>query len=150
MSCQSNQSTAQNASVNAAEKTLNNDIDGIAFLIFNITKDKVNDKSEVSFIKNIKTEGALKSNLNELINSDNTLTIEIFRNGVLDQNIVINHPLYKNIEYTTANKTFSRKEIIIDQAEFSIRIPNKDSKATIKIFETLKNNTKKELNTFNL
>jgi hypothetical protein len=150
MSCQSNQGTTQNTSVNTAEKTSSQDIDGIAFLIFKINKNKTNNKTVVSFIKNIKTEGALKGNLNELINSDNTLIIEIFRNGVLDQNIVINHPLYKNVEYTTANKTFLRKEITIDEAEFSIRITNKASKTTIKIFEILKNNTKKELNTFNL
>jgi hypothetical protein len=125
-------------------------IDGIVFLTFKINKDPNNNTNKISHIGTIKTEGTLKNNSIEPVNSQNTLNIEIFINGILDQNIVINHPLYKSLEYLNENKSFSRKEVELDEAEFSIRITNKTSEKTIIISETLRNKTKKEKYKFKL
>jgi hypothetical protein len=127
-----------------------NVIDGIAFLTFKINKDPKNIANKVTYIKTIKTKGTLKSNAIEPVNSENTLNIEIFINDKLDQTITIEHPLYKSLEYLNENKSFSRKEVVIDEAEFTVRITNKTSEKLIKISENLKSKTKKELATFKL
>jgi hypothetical protein len=147
LGCHSNQMAIQKATANSDKKITT---DGIVFLIFKIIKDKNSDKNKIEYIKNIKTSGSLKNNYTESINSDNILTIEIYRNDILDQNISINHPLYKNIEYLNEDNTFARKEVISEEEEFSIRISNRNSKTIIKISETLKNNKKQQLTTLKL
>jgi hypothetical protein len=159
LGCSSHQTTTQNTPEVSIEKEAKEmfivketkeENDGIVFLFFKIMHDKTHDENKVTYIKNIATEGKLKNNIEQEIHAESTLTINVFRNEILDQTITIDHPLCRNMEYLTENKTFARKEVVLEEAEFSIRIPNKNAETIIKISETTKNNKNKLLNNFKL
>ena len=119
--------------------------DSICFLVFNINKDSTLNKSNINLISKIKTEGKIKSENQDNINSDNYLTIEVFEAGKLINTITINHPLYKNIEYVDDNNELKSKYIELEKNDFFIRLQQNAASTKIRISESLKNKEKQEL-----
>jgi hypothetical protein len=127
------------------ESTIQNyNENSIYFLVFKISKDSLEEKSSIELVSTTKTIGKFKNDNLDHIDSDNFLTFELFEKDQLVKTIVLEHPLYKNVEYVEGN-TFATKSIELNTEEFFVRIQMKGNSNKIKVSETLKDSIKKEL-----
>jgi hypothetical protein len=120
----------------------------IVFAVLNIRKDSTTSKSTVELVNVIQTAGTIKTKKSDI--HENYLTIFLYNNSKLIDSMTIEHPLYKHVEYQDDKNTFSAKEIELDSADFFIRMQVERKSSEIRIFETLKNKSKEELNTIKL
>lgn len=130
-------------------KDLNTDVETIAFLVLRIRKDTVQGKNTIELVSLTKTAGKIKSDPQNHIDSENYLTLELYEQGKLINTMLIAHPLYKRVEYADGN-TLKSKSIELDKEEFFIRMQVKGDSGKIRVFETLKGTSKKELMTIKL
>lgn len=121
--------------------TLESDADGIAFLVFKMTKGSQSVKSDIKLLSKTQTTGKIK-NIADKPNSNNYLTIEVFDNNTLFQTVFVNHPLYKTVEYADENNKLASKNVTLDEAEFFVRLQTKSGRTKVRIYETLKNTNK--------
>ncbi len=125
------------------------DNNAIVFVILRIRKDSVEENNVIEFVSKTKIIGKIKNEYQSQVDSENFLTIDLYEQDKLIKTIVIAHPLYKNVEYLEGNSLVS-KSIELNTEEFFIRLQIKDNSNKIKISETLKNATSKELTTIKL
>jgi len=125
------------------------DNNAIVFVILRIRKDSVQEKNVIEFVSKTEIIGKIKNEYQSQVNSENFLTIDLYEQDKLIKTIAIAHPLYKNVEYLEGNSLVS-KSIELNTEEFFIRLQIKDKSNKIKISETLKNATSKELTTIKL
>jgi len=109
----------------------------------------VQEKNVIEFVSKTEIIGKIKNEYQSQVNSENFLTIDLYEQDKLIKTIAIAHPLYKNVEYLEGNSLVS-KSIELNTEEFFIRLQIKDKSNKIKISETLKNATSKELTTIKL
>lgn len=128
---------------------LQTDKSEIAFLVLRISKDSIQKKNVIEFVSKTKSEGKIKNNNQANLSYDNYLSIEVYEQGKLMNIIIIEHPLFKRIEYLDSN-TLTSKSIVLDKQEFFIRLQMKSESTQIKIYETLKNTAQTELTTIKL
>lgn len=126
------------------------DRDAILFLVFKISKDSVQDKKIIKLISNTESSGKLKPQAQLAADYENYLTIEVFEQKRLANTIIIEHPLYKNVEYVNDQGMLETKHVELDQAEFFIRFLMTGTPTTIRISESLKGNAIRELETISL
>jgi hypothetical protein len=117
----------------------------IVFLFFKINKDLDSKTNKVEFIKSVKSEGTIKNNIEKEIGSENYLTLEVYNGNTIVKTILMDHPLYKDFEYLDEKNNFQRKKVEVNSEEFSVRLQISGSNSSVKIYETLKMNPKKEL-----
>ena len=142
-SCGLTKSTESNSS------DIQYDNNAIVFVILRIRKDSVQEKNVIEFVSKTEIIGKIKNEYQSQVNSENFLTIDLYEQDKLIKTIAIAHPLYKNVEYLEGNSLVS-KSIELNTEEFFIRLQIKDKSNKIKISETLKNATSKELTTIKL
>ena len=117
----------------------------IVFLIFKINKNLDSNNNKIELIKTIKTDGVLKKDFETETNEDNFLTIELYNDNKIEKEIKIDHPLFKEIESFDDNNKIIKKSVVLDSAEFTIRLQIKNSNSNFRILESLKNKSIKEL-----
>lgn len=139
-SCLSKNNFVKNAT--PLEKSNENEI---VFLFLKISKDLDSKTNTIEFIKTVKSEGTIKNNFEKETSSENYLTLEVYNGNVLEKTILMDHPLYKDLEYLDEKNNFQRKKVEVNSEEFSVRLQISGSNSSIKIYETLKTNPKKEL-----
>jgi hypothetical protein len=120
----------------------------IVFAVLKIKKDSATAKTNVGLVSIIETAGTVKAKKHNLY--ENYLTIFLYNNSKLVDSLTIEHPLFKHVEYLDDMNSFRAKEIELDSAEFFIRMQLERNSSEIRIFETLKNKSKEELNTIKL
>lgn len=120
----------------------NNEPNVISFLMFSIYKDTISSTNLVTLIKKTESAGKIKKQRNFL--TKNYLTIYSYSGKIIVDSLLIEHPLYKHLEYVDANKNFVVKDTIINSADFFVRLQGKFNH--LKIVETLQNKPAKELN----
>ncbi|WP_309642149.1 hypothetical protein [Flavobacterium sp.] len=133
---------------NESEVATKSPTDEIVFAVFKMTK-KAN-QNTIEIISTTKSNGKMKPEIERPIDSENYLTLEIFENDNLVQTKRVEHPLLKNVEYLNDNNQYVSKQVDLDDAEFFIRLQKKEGFTKVRIWETLKDTPKKELQTFKL
>lgn len=111
------------------------------FFVFNIHKNNNNSTNIVELVSKKEIVGKMKTESTN--RSSNYLTLHLYSGKRLIDTVAIDHPLYKHYEYIGKNGTFAYKDTVIDNADFVIRTQKNINE--IKIFETLKNQPKKQL-----
>lgn len=111
------------------------------FLVFTIHKNNNNSTNIVELVSKKEIVGKMKTESTN--RSSNYLTLYLYSGKRLVDTVAIDHPLYKHYEYIGKNGTFAYKDTVIDNADFVIRTQKNINE--IKIFETLKNQPKKQL-----
>lgn len=95
----------------------------IIFLNYSINKNN-NDKKKVSLINKIVVDGSLK-NKKIKRNQKNIGDLECLlldKDSKEIEKLTITNPLIKKFEYLNENKRFEKKIILLDTAEFSVRL----------------------------
>ena len=122
--------------------------DEIVFVVFKLQKKQP--KNTVEILTTTKSTGKIKPETDRPISTGGSLTLEISQYSELIKTISIEHPLHKNVEYLDDDNKYKSKQVDLEEAEFFIRFQKRSGDAKIRVFETLKNNTKHELQTFTL
>lgn len=117
----------------------------IVFLTFRINKGLPLQNSSITLVNTIKKDGIIKKQIDSDSESLNYLLLEIYNNNKIEKTQKIAHPLFKEVEYFYENNTINKKSMELDSEEFLVRLQIKNENTTIKIFEKLKNKSKKEL-----
>lgn len=111
------------------------------FFVYNIHKDDKNSTNIVELVSQKEITGKMKTESKN--RSPNYLTLYLYSGKQLIDTVAMDHPLYKHYEYIGQNGTFSFKDTVLNNADFVIRTQKNINE--IKIFETLKNQPKKQL-----
>jgi hypothetical protein len=122
--------------------------DKIVFLVFKMTK-HTGSQSSIELLSKTTANGKMKKGNEKHINPDNFLTVDIQPQGQPSETLLINHPLYKVVEYVGEGNKYTSKKVEADEAEFFFRVQAVGA-TTIRISETLKNNSKTELITLTI
>lgn len=137
-------------STKITENTIqNNNESAIYFLVLRISKDSIQGKNTIELVSTTKTIGKFKNDSHNSIDSENYLNIDLYEKDQFINTIVLEHPLYKNVEYLDGNK-LKTKYIELKTADFFIRLQMNGNSNMIKISETLNNSIKEELLSFKL
>ena len=72
----------------------------IYFVVLRITKDSTQGKSIIELLNTTKSIGKLKKDIRNEIDSENYLTVDVYDQDQLVHTFILEHPLYKNIEYS--------------------------------------------------
>ena len=115
----------------------------ITFLVLNIHRDTISSTNVVEFVSKIESTGKIKKQ--HIFTTENYLTIYSYSGKHIVDSLILEHPLYKHLEYVDENNNFAVKDTVINSAEFFVRVQGHFKE--IKIFETLKNRSTKQLNT---
>ncbi|MEP7197722.1 MAG: hypothetical protein ABI851_14475 [Saprospiraceae bacterium] len=92
------------------------------FLVFKIKRDSILKKSVIELISKSEASGKLKNSDYEIQDQDPCLILEIEESKQTKYSKYLNHPLYKKIEYVDDQNNFGTKSIILDSAQFFIRL----------------------------
>jgi hypothetical protein len=139
---------ASKISADKTEVASKSAVDEIIFVVFKMRKDS--NKNTIEIISTTKATGKMKTDLERPIDPENHLTLEIIENNQLVKTIRVEHPLHKAVEYLNENNQYVSKQVTADEGEFFIRIQKKAGATKVRVLETLKGNTKNELQTFKL
>ncbi|WOD42296.1 hypothetical protein [Hwangdonia lutea] len=114
-SCASKKDVTQNATIEETNPKL-------IFLNYKISEDSKG-KKNIQFINKIITDGKLKKNIpiNNGVSGD-LICHQLDKNLNVLQSITIKNPLVKNFEYVDDSKQFQRKEVVLKEAEFSLKL----------------------------
>lgn len=121
----------------------------ILFLVFDIRKDSIAKQNKVTLMSKTNVAGQLKKQPDATPSTPNFLTVELLSNGKPTRTFAIEHPLFKHVEYQE-NGRYISKDAQVDREEFFIRVQNDRSENTVRITETLQNQTPTELITVTL
>lgn len=142
-SCAARTAPTENNSVRSEEAQSN-----IVFVVFKIKKGTT--KSVIEMVSTTISEGKLKKQPESPLESSQFVEIEVnSRNNVL-QAIKINHPLYKDIEYSNDHGELEKKRVEVNEDTFFIRFQVKGTSATLRIKEKLDNSATNEIATFKI
>lgn len=108
----------------------------IVFIVMKISRDSLKKQSNIQIINKIKTPGTFKNNDRSSVVNPNFLTMEVNNNGNVVHTFVLEHPLYKVVEYSDGDKLMA-KQLKLDEEEFYVRLQSNDASTELKIYETL-------------
>lgn len=131
------------------ETTTSSDENVIVFLTLKISRDSIQQKNTIQLVSKTRASGKIKDLLQSQSKPENYLTIDQFAQDKLVKTSIIQHPLFKQVEYSDGNN-LTTKTIELDSADFFIRLQLNGSSNKIKISETLKATPTRELITLKL
>ncbi len=113
------------------------------FLVFKIRKNAGQDGSSIELLSKTQGAGKVKRSATPPPITNHLLTIDFYRKNKIVHAMIIEHPLYKHIEYTDETGKLASKDIELDEAEFFIRMPVQGD--AVKISETIRPGAEKLL-----
>ena len=119
--------------------------DEIVFLTFRISKDSILKINTITLLNQKISFGKMKAVDQDKVSSNNYLQIELSENQQLIKTLILEHPLFKHVEYPDESGKMVSKNIEANQDDFFFRIQKQKSPIQVKIFEVLANQPKKEL-----
>ncbi|HRO09864.1 MAG TPA: hypothetical protein PK611_05700 [Saprospiraceae bacterium] len=134
VSCKSVKNTAPSVRLDKPE---------IIFLVMNMSNDTILKKNTIRIVEKIKTEGTIKVNEQNIAETPNYLSFEMYEQGKLVHTFVREHPLYKRVEYP-GDTSYESKELKLDTADFFVRLQSNTSDGKLIIYE-ITNNTEKNI-----
>jgi hypothetical protein len=108
--------------------------DVLAFITLKIEDE--NGRRKVSLEDVIKTVGKPKNIVESYSRSSKKLRLSIKHGNNIVEEVFLEHPLYKSVEYTQGD-ALQRKEISLAKETFFIRTIIKEGQTTIDIYETI-------------
>ena len=114
----------------------------ISFIVLKIHNDTISSTRVVKYISKKESTGEIKKQ--HTLPGKYYLTIYTYTGKHLVDSLILEHPLYKHIEYVDEHKKFAVKDTVINSAEFFVRLQGHFNE--IKIFETIKNKSPQQLN----
>ena len=142
-SCAVRTAAADNNSFTSEEEKSN-----ILFVVFKIKKGTT--KSTIEIVSTTISEGKLKKQPEDTLDSNQFVEIEVTSGNNAFQLVKINHPLYKDIEYSNSNGELKKKRVEVNEDTFFVRFQLKGAAATLRIKEKLENSMTNEIATFKL
>jgi hypothetical protein len=125
----------------------------IIFLTFSILHDKIKQEYSCKLINQKTVDGKAKE-----IRSDNDSTF--YRNylvcnftdekGNIRLTSVLEHPLFKTVEYQDENKQFGVKQLNLDSAQFSLRVNKLPGMSRVQISQVINKNVPENLTNIKL
>lgn len=111
----------------------------LIFLTFTVTTDS-NGNNNVQLVSKKETDGNIKVN-QQLENPLKYMIVSLLsqEHTVLEEQIV-EHPLYKEVEYTNDKKEFERKALNLKEAEFFVRMKLPEAAAFVTVTEVIEKN----------
>lgn len=94
----------------------------ILFLALKIRKDPGGGKPAVDLLSKTASAGKIKPETPPQATPDRYLTIDTYRGRRIVHTLIMEHPLYRHIEYVTENGALAAKNIEPAEAEFFIRL----------------------------
>ncbi|MFH0867572.1 MAG: hypothetical protein V1904_15385 [Bacteroidota bacterium] len=138
------ESTIQQKPANNAESTLK-----LIFVNFKITKDSTAEISTVNLTKIKITDGSIKKeNLSDIykpVYQNELRCVFEDNNGENIYETIIEHPLFKKYEYAMDDGSIGVKNIVLQEAVFSIRTDYRNEMNYVHIFEKLSSSDEKEI-----
>lgn len=130
-----------------SERTSEMDVrrDAITFVTLRITA--ATDRTESSTIEMVDkrtSPGTFKQATSQPYTPD-YLTIEYYENGVQVSSQTMEHPLYREVEYTDSTGQLQMKRVSLATSEFFFRVQQHAMSGVVKVFETLDNKPRHEL-----
>lgn len=117
-------------------------------LVLQIQRDTSGQGSKVQYLGSIHTAGRLKTKSTRTRSYGNVLILECYENDRLTGTQILEHPLFKSIEYDTGD-TLKRKSVVLDEEELLTRMEiGKGNTCTVKVYERLNDRPPKVLLTF--
>lgn len=108
----------------------------ICFLVFNITRDSLDQQSKIKLLQTTKSEGKIKQQ-NQQYNTQNHILFNVIGDTGILNSVYSDHPLFKRMEHSHEEDGLSSKMVTLENEEFFVRIQlNKQSKF-IHVFETI-------------
>lgn len=126
------------------------DENAIVFVVMKIKRLAAEGKSIVTLISESRSLGTIKGNNLKSKNYENYLTMNVYEHGKLGSTVIIEHPLYKYVEYLDSTNTLSMRFIELEEDEFFVRLQMHTRSGEIQIFEKIKGEEERELNTIKL
>ena len=126
------------------ESNENPENNSIAFVVLSIRKEKADAKSVIELVSKTQSPGTIKKQAQHTPLTGNYLSIYLYKNKKLSDSMIVEHPLHKHFEYSDANGALAVKDTIFEKADFSIRLQIQGQSNEIRIFETLRNKTRRE------
>lgn len=137
-----NSSTQNSTSITATDR--------IAFVTFKITKGDSLYASQLTIVKTSTVDGSFKQPKTATEHSSNTLKFEVYQHQQLGSITIIEHPLYKDIEYLDSSNVFSMKHLELSDTQFFVRLQLKGPSNKIRIIESLQGHHDTELTIIDL
>lgn len=94
----------------------------ILFLVLKIRKDPDGGKPAVDLLSKTASAGKIKPEAPLQAVPEHYLTIDTYRGRRIVHTLIMEHPLYRHIEYVTENGTLASKDVEPGEAEFFIRL----------------------------
>ena len=122
-----------------------NSTNTIFFFVFKISKNSVQGKNAIELVSKTPAAGKIKKEDQDQTNFQNSLNIDLFEEDSLIKRVVIEHPLFKHVEYADSNNALASKFIELDKADFFLRLQITERSTMIRISEKLQNKNLQEL-----
>lgn len=111
------------------------------FVSYRIYVDSTN-KNKVDILELKQVEGTLK-HIHPDYNPNTYIVVQqLEKSGKVVSELKDTHPLYKRVEFVDQHNAFTRKDIVLKEAEFFIRMPLYANTYTLHVYEVLNNNKK--------
>ncbi len=137
LSCSTSKQSTGSSESNKSDPNL------ITFLVLNIHRDSLNATHVVELISKTESTGILKKQ--QAFTTENYLTMYAYSGKYIVDSIILEHPLYKHLEYVDEHSKFAVMDTVINTEDFFVRVQGRFDE--LSIFETLKNEPTKRLNT---
>lgn len=139
-------SSCGGAKINNDKSTSNvsENTEAIVFLVFKMQQNDLKENS-IELISQTQVSGKMKAEPENIAAKENYLSIDLYQKNRLYKTIIKEHPLFKHVEYPDENNHYVSKNIEVKEDEFFFRVQKNEQPIEIRISETLKNGTKKQL-----
>ena len=108
------------------------------------------EKNSIELVSKTAAAGKLKNDEQDGHSFRNLLAIDLYEQDSLVRRVIIEHPLFKQVEYVDSNKMLGSKFVVLDKADFFLRMQITERSSLIRISEKLEDKNLQELKTIEL
>lgn len=124
--------------------------DHVIFLTLNISRDTAAGQSQIRVLNTVSKEGTLKrGDLEPETHAGARLKCELLAGESVTDSFLVEHPLFKDVEYLNDQHAYARKEVRLNSQDFFIRFRQGQAQS-IRISEMLPGIAMQELLTIKL
>lgn len=119
----------------------------VQFYVLHISRDSTAaaPRSQVRLLKTVSGKGQMKSSGPTEPPGEDCLTVYRRAGKKILDSAVVAHPLFLHLEYIDEAGGYARKEVVLDTAQFFLRLPGRHDVDNLRVTETLHGSIKTEL-----
>lgn len=118
---------------------------GIVFVIMKIYTDSLTHSNKILVQDKIYTTGRVKQHAVGFVHMESNITCLLYNGDRVIDSMRLEHPLHRHVEYLDENNQMRKKEIHLQEAEFSVRFQLKGQGNKIKVLESINKGKMQEL-----